>query len=95
MYQSLNRKELVDAISASTAVSKADVEKVIVAFLGTVKTEVLDNGKSISLKSFGVFKQKVTAARKGRNPSNGETIEIAPGKSVSFSASASLREKTN
>jgi nucleoid DNA-binding protein len=65
-------------VDASTA--KKAVEAV---FAGIV--EAAKKGEEISLLSFGKFKVKDSAARQGRNPGTGETIEIAASRKLGFS----------
>lgn len=56
--------------------------------------EVAD-GKRISLPGFGTFKLTYRAARKGRNPSTGEEIDIRALNVPSFSASKTFKEMCN
>ena len=45
--------------------------------------------------SFGAFEVKERAARTGRNPHIGETMEIPAAKVVCFKAGKALRERIN
>jgi len=51
----------------------------------------LQNGESVKLPKFGSFIVQQRKARKGRNPSSNETIEIAARKAVVFKPSRFLR----
>lgn len=42
---------------------------------------------------FGSFKQRVNKARNVRNPKTGGTVAVKESKSLSFSASAAMKEK--
>lgn len=56
------------------------------AFCATLR-EVLRQGDSITFTNFGAFQVSQRAARLGRNPRTGETIEIPANKAVRFKAS--------
>jgi len=60
-----------------------DVEKTLDA-LGTVIAAELLGGGEIPLPGAGKHKVKKRAARKGRNPQTGETINIPAGKKIVF-----------
>ena len=47
---------------------------------------------SVQLLGFGTFEVRHRAARKGRNPKTGETIQIKASKSVGFKPSKALKE---
>ena len=70
--------------------SKATVQAVINQTLATVADE-FKAGTIVALKDFGKFELKDKPARKGRNPSTGETIDI-PAKIVpKFSFAPALK----
>ena len=52
----------------------------------------LAGGDSVSLVGFGTFNVRHRAARTGRNPQTGATIQIAASKSVGFKAGKALKE---
>ena len=52
----------------------------------------LSNGDSVALVGFGTFNVRERAARMGRNPATGETIQIAASKGVGFKAGKSLKD---
>jgi DNA-binding protein HU-beta len=64
------------------------------AFLKTVG-KALKKGDSVTLIGFGTFKVVKTAARKGRNPQTGETIQIASAKIPSFKPGKALKDSVN
>lgn len=71
-----------------------ELEKIVEKFEAEIKNEILNNHEC-KLLTLGTFKVKERAARIGRNPSNGETLEIAASKAVTFKASASLKTSVN
>ena len=47
----------------------------------------------MQMMGFGTFEVKERAARTGRNPSTGETIEIPASKTPTFKAGKALRDE--
>lgn len=56
---------------------------------------VLKIGDSLNIKGFGTFKVEERAARKGRNPSTGQEIDIPASKTVKFIPSSVLKDEIN
>jgi DNA-binding protein HU-beta len=87
----MTKEELIEKVSSSARLSKADAAKVISATLGTITT-ALKKGQSVTLVGFGTFKISKRKARKGRNPRTGEAIKIPAGKVPKFSAGKALKD---
>ena len=90
----MNKSELIDAIAAEADLSKADAGKALDATLAAV-TGALKKGDSVSLVGFGTFQVKDRAARSGRNPQTGATIQIAAAKVPGFKAGKALKDAVN
>ena len=58
-------------------------------------TDALKKGDQVALVGFGTFAVKERAARKGRNPQTGETIDIRASKVPGFKAGKALKEAVN
>lgn len=82
----MNKQELAQ----QAGVSKGDVE----AIFDAISNE-LANGGEISISGFGKFSVSNRAARQGRNPATGETIQIAASKGAKFSAASALKQRLN
>ncbi|MGN0363116.1 MAG: HU family DNA-binding protein [Bilifractor sp.] len=87
----MNKTELVAEIAKKTELSKKDSEKALGAFIDTV-AEALKNGDKVQLVGFGTFEVSERAARSGRNPQTGETIEISASRSPKFKAGKALKD---
>ena len=87
----MNKTELITAMAEQTELSKKDVEKTLKAFIDTV-TEEVKKGEKVQLVGFGTFEVTERAAREGRNPQTGETIEIAACIAPKFKAGKQLKE---
>ncbi|GLB49288.1 HU family DNA-binding protein [Neptunitalea lumnitzerae] len=90
----MNKTELIDAMAADAGVTKAAAKKALESFLGNVEKTLKEGGK-ISLVGFGSWSVSERAAREGRNPQTGATIQIAAKKVVKFKAGAELSDAVN
>ena len=90
----MNKTELIDAMADSADISKAAAGRAFDAAVAAI-TEALKNGDQVSLIGFGTFMVRERAARQGRNPQTGETIQIAASKSPAFKAGKALKDAVN
>jgi DNA-binding protein HU-beta len=90
----MNKSDLVDAIADAAGLSKADAGRALDATVDTI-TSALKGGQSVSLVGFGTFSVRDRAARTGRNPRTGETIQIAASKNPAFKAGKALKDAVN
>lgn len=84
--------QLALEISAEADMSKKDA-KAFTQFIFGVLAENLSRGDEVNIPSFGKFKVRETAARQGRNPKTGETIDIPAKKAVKFLPAKQLKEE--
>lgn len=61
----------------------------------TAIADAAAKGEEIALNGFGKFKVKNAPAREGRNPSTGETIQIAASRKLSFAPAKAVKDKLN
>ena len=90
----MNKAELTDAVAAKTDLTKADASRAIDATIDAI-SGALSSGDSVALVGFGTFSVRHRAARQGRNPQTGATIQIQASKSAGFKAGKALKEKLN
>ena len=90
----MNKSELIDAIAASAGLTKADAGRALDATVDGI-TSALQGGQSVSLVGFGTFSVKHRAARTGRNPRTGDTIQIAASNNPTFKAGKALKDAVN
>lgn len=90
----MNKTELVAAMAEQADMTKKDAEKALTAFTEVVAKE-LRNGGKIQLVGFGTFEVAERAAREGRNPQTGETMQIAAAKAPKFKAGKALKDVVN
>ena len=88
----MNKSDLVDAVAGRADMSKAEAGRAVDAVLGSVG-DALGNGDSVSLVGSGTFSVRHRAARMGRNPQTGATMQIAASKVPGFKAGKALKDK--
>lgn len=76
---------------AEIGVSKKQAAEAVDCVLGAIK-DALASGEKVSLIGFGTFSVKERAARQGRNPRTGGTIQIAAKNVPSFKAGKALKD---
>jgi len=88
----MNKAQLIDAIAADAGISKAQAKAALDSFTGNIGS-ALASGNKVSLVGFGTFSVSHRAARTGRNPQTGATIQIAAKRVAKFKAGADLSSK--
>ena len=87
----MNKGEFVGAVADASGLTKADAERAVEGMFNVVK-KALKEGETISLVGFGTFVVRERAARTGRNPRTGETLEIKASKVPAFKAGKALKD---
>jgi len=90
----MNNSDLAEKLAAAQGISKADARKYVDAVFAAI-ADAAGTGDEVSLNGFGKFKVKETAAREGRNPSTGATIQIAASKKLTFAPAKAVKDKLN
>jgi len=90
----VNKSQLIDKIADGADISKAAAGRALDAFIDAVGV-ALKEGDQVALVGFGTFAVRERAARSGRNPQTGATIEIAAGKVPAFKAGKALKDAVN
>ena len=90
----MNKTQFVEAVAQKAGMTKKEAEAAVNAMTAVV-ADTLKAGDKVQLIGFGTFEVKARAARSGRNPKTGETIEIAASKTPAFSAGKALKDAVN
>lgn len=90
----MNKSDLVTAIAEKTDLSKTAAAAALDATIEAIQT-ALAAGDQVSLVGFGTFNVRERAARDGRNPRTGESIQIPSSKNAAFKAGKVLKDKLN
>lgn len=86
----MTKDELVEKIANDAEISKKEAEAALKAVTSGI-SGALGKGDSVTLVGFGTFSVSQRAARAGRNPRTGETIQIPASKGVKFKAGTALK----
>jgi DNA-binding protein HU-beta len=90
----MNKAELIEAVASGANLSKADAGRAVDAVVDSIAS-ALSKGQQVSVVGFGTFSVKHRAARSGRNPRTGETIQIAASNVPGFKAGKALKDAVN
>jgi DNA-binding protein HU-beta len=90
----MNKSELIDAVVAGAGIARNDAASATDAVFEAI-TRALAAGDQVNIAGFGNFSVKARAARAGRNPQTGETIQIKASNSPGFKAGKALKDAVN
>ncbi|MDN5754389.1 MAG: HU family DNA-binding protein [Micrococcaceae bacterium] len=86
----MNRSELVAVVAEKTGNSQVAVNAVLDSVFDTF-VEQVSQGEKVSIPGWLAVERTDRAARTGRNPQTGETIQIPAGHSVKLTAGSKLK----
>ncbi len=87
----MNKADFIKKVAEQAGVTNKQADLVLSAIVSSVH-DVLKAGDEVMIPELGKFSREERAARKGRNPSTGEEIDI-PAKNVpKFSAAKALKD---
>lgn len=87
----MNKSELIDIVAEAADISKASAARATDALLDGI-IAALKKDDQVSLVGFGTFVVRSRAARAGRNPRTGETIQIKAAKVPGFKPGKALKD---
>lgn len=87
----VNKDELARGVAASSGLDNGQAKAAVDATLEEI-TKQIAAGNEVRLTGFGKFSAVKRAARQGRNPATGETLQIAAKSVPKFSAGAELKK---
>jgi DNA-binding protein HU-beta len=90
----MNKSQLIEEMAEAADISKTAATRALDALTDAI-AQGLKNGETVSLIGFGTFSVRERAARTGRNPQTGETINIAASKTPAFKAGKALKDAVN
>ncbi|HOP15501.1 MAG: HU family DNA-binding protein [Chromatiaceae bacterium] len=90
----MNKSELIEAMADSADISKAAAGRALDGLIDAI-TKAVKNNDTVSVVGFGTFLLRERAARTGRNPKTGNTIEIAASKAPAFKAGKAFKDAVN
>ncbi|OYD08058.1 HU family DNA-binding protein [Paludifilum halophilum] len=90
----MNKSQLVDRVAEATGKTKKESTELVEAVLNAI-SDALQKGEKVSLIGFGNFEVRERAARTGRNPQTGESIQIEASRVPAFKPGKQLKEAVN
>ncbi|HEY0516916.1 MAG TPA: HU family DNA-binding protein [Solirubrobacteraceae bacterium] len=90
----MTKNELAERVASQTGLPGSQARAAVEATIDSISDELAGGGE-VALAGFGKFSVSQRAARQGRNPSTGETIQIAASKAAKFSAASALKKRLN
>ncbi len=90
----MNTAELAEKVAAEHNLGKAEAKRMVETVLSTI-AHTAGQGEEVSLGGFGKFKVNERAARQGRNPATGATIEIGASRKLGFTPAKQVRDRLN
>lgn len=89
--KAMSKSDLISAVAEATEMTKKDAEKAVNAVFTEIMN-ALTNGDKVQMVGIGTFEVKERAARTGRNPRTGETMNFPATKVVSFKAGKAFKD---
>lgn len=87
----MTKSQLMEALSSKSGMAKKDVVNMMTVLADMAYTEVKKNGEFV-IPGFGKMVKMKRAARQGRNPATGETIQIPAKTVVKFRLSKAAKD---
>ena len=87
----MNKTELSAKVAQIAELDKKTADKAVNAVFETL-SQAFEAEEKVQIMGFGTFETRERAARQGRNPATGKSIEIPAGKTLVFKASKTLKK---
>ena len=87
----MTRAELVEEVAREVFVTRREAGKIVDTALASI-VDSLKRGEKVEIRGFGSFRTRTRAARAGRNPKSGDTVEVPPKTVPFFKPSKQLRD---
>jgi integration host factor subunit alpha len=90
----VTKAQIVESVQNQIGLPKNRSLQTVETLLEIIK-RTLSSGEDVLVSGFGKFHVNEKKERKGRNPSTGEDMMLAPRKVVTFKCSGKLRNRVN
>jgi DNA-binding protein HU-beta len=88
----MTKDGLVEAVQKATGMdTKAAAQRAVEAVFDIIE-KTMGRGEDVAITGFGTFRVAKSAARQGRNPKTGESIQIAASIKPKFRAGKGLKD---
>jgi integration host factor subunit beta len=91
----MTASDLIKRLSEKyTELPPSDIDTSVRAILKVIGDQLAQGGR-VELRGFGSFQNHITPAKKGRNPKNGEIVNVPQKRRPYFKAGKQLRERVD
>ena len=90
----MTKNDLADRVAERTGLAGSQARQAVEVAIEAVSDELAAGGE-VSIAGFGKFSVSQRAARQGRNPATGQTINIPASRAAKFSAASALKRRLN
>ena len=90
----MTKSELLNALAEKSGLQKTQIDKTLSALVAVIHEQV-SAGSEIAIPELGKFVRADRAARTGRNPQTGETMELPAKKVPAFKAAKAFKDIVN
>ena len=90
----LNKAQFVDRLAQNLDGDRKRAAAALDAVVNTIY-DTISRGERVAISGFGVFERRDRAARMGRNPATGESVQIPASRVPAFRPGAVFRERVN
>jgi integration host factor subunit alpha len=90
----LTKSRLIDTIAEQNGFTRKKSIETVEIILEIIKSK-LASGEDVLITGFGKFCVRDKRERRGRNPSTGENMILAPRRVVTFKCSGMLKDRIN
>ena len=87
----MNKIDIVNQLSEQINLNQKVAKVVVDTIIDTIKTAII-NGERVEIRGFGSFSLRSYKPYKGRNPKNGEIVEVPEKKLPYFKVGKELKE---
>lgn len=90
----ISKQDLIDAVASACSITKDSAKTAVDTMLEHIKSGMKKEA-DVRIADFGTFKVTKRAAREGRNPSTGKTIQIPASVVPKFQPAKGLKDLLN
>ena len=90
----MKKTDLIDVMAEAADISRLAAGRALDGLIEAI-TSAMQDGEPVSIAGFGTFTVRDRAARTGRNPKTGDTIEIPASRAPAFKAGKALKDAVN
>lgn len=88
----MTKNELIEKVARKASLTKRATGDVLDATFDTIR-DTLIRGEKVVISGFGTFLIRSRAARRGRNPQTGQTIQLPQRRLPGFTAGKTLKRQ--